>query len=366
MPEGTRKPGRVLLTADTVGGVWTYALELAAALGKSGAKVGLATMGAPLTQGQQQEASRLDNLTIFESSYKLEWMENPWPDVEAAGEWLLSLETAWRPDVVHLNGYCHAILPWHAPVLVVGHSCVLSWWRAVKKEEAPVGWDKYRRRVSAGLFAAHGVVAPTKTMLQALEDCYGPLPQGTVVPNGRRMAEHRVAKEPLVFSAGRIWDEAKNLAALERVAPHVSWPIRVAGSDDHPGGRKAKPTSGIKLLGVLAPDEIAGWLARAAIYALPARYEPFGLSVLEAGLAGCALVLGDIPSLRENWEGAALFVSPEDDAGLTKSINLLIEDHQLRQEYAKRARLQALKFTPERMAAGYLAIYHQLMGRACA
>ncbi len=33
---------------------------------------------------------------------------------------------------------------------------------------------------------------------------------------------------------------------------------------------------------------------------LPARYEPFGLSVLEAALSGCALVLGDIPSLRES------------------------------------------------------------------
>src|SRR5437868_5547300 len=34
---------RVLMTADTVGGVWSYALELSRALGKCGVEVGLAT-----------------------------------------------------------------------------------------------------------------------------------------------------------------------------------------------------------------------------------------------------------------------------------------------------------------------------------
>ena len=54
----------------------------------------------------------------------------------------------------------------------------------------------------------------------------------------------------------------------------------------------------------------------AAIYALPARYEPFRLEVLEAAAPGCALVLGDIASLRELWDGAALFVAPDDDRAL--------------------------------------------------
>jgi hypothetical protein len=38
---------KVLMTADTVGGVWTYALELAAGLGEHGVEVAIATMGAP-------------------------------------------------------------------------------------------------------------------------------------------------------------------------------------------------------------------------------------------------------------------------------------------------------------------------------
>jgi glycosyltransferase involved in cell wall biosynthesis len=105
---------------------------------------------------------------------------------------------------------------------------------------------------------------------------------------------------------------------------------------------------------------LADWYARTSIYVLPAYYEPFGLSVLEAALAGCALVLGDIPSLREVWADTALFVPPDDRAGLAHAINSLIADRVLREEYAVRSRARALRFTPQRTAAAYHAVYTQL------
>src|SRR5688572_6052780 len=131
------KAKRILMTADTVGGVWTYALELIRALEQHSAQVLLATMGRGLSPEQTCELSELSNVELAESNYKLEWMENPWRDVEAAGEWLLSLERDFQPDLIHLNGYAHGALAWHAPVLIVGHSCVPSWWKAVKREQIP-------------------------------------------------------------------------------------------------------------------------------------------------------------------------------------------------------------------------------------
>jgi len=125
-------PRRVLLTADTVGGVWTYAVDLARGLSARGVEVALATMGAPLSDAQRETAERIPGLLVFESGFRLEWMEDPWRDVERAGDWLLGLEARFGPDLVHLNGYAHAALPWSAPKLVVAHSCVLSWWSAVK------------------------------------------------------------------------------------------------------------------------------------------------------------------------------------------------------------------------------------------
>ena len=117
----------------------------------------------------------------------------------------------------------------------------------------------------------------------------------------------------------------KTSCMLDTVAPFLSWPIYVAGEERHPVAGRVHYRS-LKPLGRLSPPTLASWLSQAAIYALPARYEPFGLSVLEAGLAGCALVLGDIPSLREIWDGAALFVPPEDADALRKTLQTLSQD----------------------------------------
>jgi glycogen synthase len=350
----------VLLTTDTVGGVWTYALDLARALAPHVVSVELATMGAPLTESQLRDAAPLHNVTLHESRFRLEWMQDPWDDVARAGDWLLELESRTRPDVVHLNGYAHASLPWRSPVLVVGHSCVLSWWEAVKGGPAPASWDRYRRAVEAGVRAADLVVAPSTAMLAALYRHYGPLRGGRVIPNGRDPDLYRVGdKQDFILSAGRLWDEAKNVSALEQLAPGVPWPVYVAGDDHCPDGN-GRAAQNVRCLGKLAPPDLADWFSRASVYALPARYEPFGLSALEAALSGCALVLGDIPSLREVWGDAAAYVPPEDTDALGRTLNRLIEKPSGRAALSSAALRRAAHYTPGRMAAAYLAVYGQL------
>jgi glycogen synthase len=344
----------ILMTADTVGGVWQYAIELARALQPHGAHVALAAMGNPLSRAQRREVSRVRNVTVFESAFKLEWMPDPWDDVARAGHWLLNVEAQVGPDVIHLNGYAHAALPWQAPVMVVGHSCVLSWWRAVKGEEAPAEWDRYRRAVTRGLQAADVVVAPSQAMMSALERHYAPLPPKRVIHNGRDASHFRAAeKHAYIMSAGRAWDEAKNVAALDAVAQDLPWPVLVAG--DGVTAEHVTP------LGHVDTDQLAKHLAHASIYALPARYEPFGLSILEAALCGCALVLGDIPSLRELWGDAAVFVPPDDRAALQRALPSLIDNHVMRQTLGRRAQERAARYTPARMAGAYADAYRALV-----
>ncbi len=352
------------MTADTVGGVWTYALDLSRALAPHGVSVSLATMGRLPNAAQYAEAALVSNLTLHPSEFALEWMPDPWDDVGRAGDWLLALEAELRPDIVHLNGYAHGDLPWHAPALIAGHSCVLSWWQAVHGTKAPQGWNRYRAEVTAGLQAAGLVAAPTQAMLAALQTHYGPLKHMRVVPNGRDRAlfAPQTQKEPFVFSAGRLWDDAKNVRALTETAPRLPWPVCVAGDTARPDDGEDGGFDSVRLLGCLPPDQITDWLARAAIYALPAKYEPFGLSALEAGLSGCALVLGDIDSLREVWGDAALFVPPSDLDALHAAISRLIADPDLRSALAARALARAKAYTPERMAYGYLNAYHTLLG----
>lgn len=358
-------PRRVLMTADTVGGVWHYSLDLCQMLANHGVEVLLATMGAPLSTAQQQAADSLNNTTVVQSEFKLEWMDDPWTDVDRAGEWLLALEAQWRPHLIHLNNFAHGALPWRAPVLMVAHSCVYSWWHAVHNGPPPPRYAEYHRRVERGLQAADVVAAPTAAMRDALHNHYANIANSVVIPNGRPLdAFAPRAKQPYIFTAGRLWDEAKNIATLANTADTLHWPLYIAGAARSPeqnGGQFAAVDSErVHLLGQLDHTQMRERMGEASIYCLPARYEPFGLSVLEAALSGCALVLGDIPSLRENWDGAALFVPPEDGAGLADALNRLAANPQLRTRLAGEAQRRAARFSDKRMGAGYLIAYHAL------
>ena len=160
------------------------------------------------------------------------------------------------------------------------------------------------------------VTAPSRAMADALAQHYG-------ADRSTRVITERPACEPL--------------PSRRQGAVRLHRRPAVGRGQEHRGGRDGRRAA--PLAGVLSPASrrtsdgrplaelhhartprarraIADWYARASIYALPARYEPFGLSALEAALSGCALVLGDIPSLREVWGDAALFVAPDDTDAL--------------------------------------------------
>lgn len=360
-----RKPQSILMTADTVGGVWTYALELTRALAPHGIEVNLALMGPSLTAAQRAAADKIPNLNLFKSGYKLEWMSESEPDVRRAGYWLLHLASRLSPDLIHLNGYAHACLPWHSPTLVVGHSCVFSWWQAVHGKAPPLRqWGRYKSEVTNALRGAHMVVAPSAAMLNSLKTNYGKIENGRVIANGRDPHLFRPRdKEPVIFSAGRLWDAAKNIESVAKVAPDLPWQVCVAGETKVPQQSQQPPawTRECRLLGPLPEADLRDWFGASAIYALPALYEPFGYTPLEAALSGCALVLGDIESLRETWDGAAVFVDPHDRAALKTELLRLIENRNYRREMSRRARVWGLQFTTERMGRNYLSAYSDLL-----
>jgi glycosyltransferase involved in cell wall biosynthesis len=346
------------MTADAVGGVWHYALELARGLTGSDVEVVLAVLGPAPAPEQDLAAAAIDGLTLVHGGFALEWMPGADRDLSAAGRWLLDLEEAFAPDLIHLNGFAHATLTWRVPTVVVAHSCVLSWWRAVHDEDAPADWANYRRRTRAGLHAADLVVAPTSAFLQQIQALYGPLRCTLSIWNGCLPVEGpATAKEPLIFAAGRVWDKGKNLQALAASALRLAWPLAIAGAGAPPhGSGKNAPW-----LGPLPTDVMRRWYARAAVFALPARYEPFGLAALEAAMARCALVLGDIATLRELWDGAALFVSPDDPDELVSALNALAADPELRALLGDLARSRAQGYSAARMMAGYLEAYAGLL-----
>jgi glycogen synthase len=352
---------KLLMTADAVGGVWTYAQELAGALASHDVQILVAVMGPSPSVQQLDELRGLHTVEVVHRGYSLEWMARPWSDVHRAGGWLLQLADDFQPDVVHLNGYLHAALAWQAPCLVVAHSCVLTWWRAVHREPAPPEWNEYRERVAAGLRAAAHLVAPTEAFLSQLQTEYVYLPATSVIHNGRSaetFPDNPYGRASFILGAGRAWDIAKNTETLDRAAETLGWPLYIAGDTASFG--QERTLAHAHALGKLEASELKRWLRRAGIFASSALYEPFGLGILEAALSRCALVLSDIATLRELWSGAAVFVDPHDSQAWHRALCDLIADPARIAELADAARKRALEFSAERMAAAYIDLYRRL------
>ena len=127
-----------------------------------------------------------------------------------------------------------------------------------------------------------------------------------------------------MLTAGRLWDDGKGAALLDRIAPRLSAPIRAAGPTSGPGTQAHLPH--LALLGALDEPALAAAYAAATVFASPAHYEPFGLAVLEAAQAGMALVLSDIPTFRELWDGVATFVPANDEASWLDALEGALDD----------------------------------------
>jgi glycosyltransferase involved in cell wall biosynthesis len=353
---------KVLMTADAVGGVWTYSTGLASALAASGAEIHLVTLG-PKPQANQREMLP-DSVRLIQSDLALEWQDPEGKDLSRARQRLGALAKQIGPDIIHLNGYREAIFDWQAPVIVVAHSCVNSWGQACGYDTflTEPRWRPYTDLVAKGLDRADRWVSPTSAFGDAIREIYRPRSQQMVIRNGAsRTAGAPIPKSPRILAAGRMWDAAKNLALLAEAAKGLGWPVLVAGatppSAENQSGR-------IELLGELSHAELLAHMRRAAIFASPARYEPFGLAVLEAAYAGCALVLSDTPSFRELWEGAAVFVRPDDALGLRAALADLSADVTSRTRLQRAALARAKRYSTARMVAAYARLYCSLLSHS--
>src|SRR5579884_792551 len=102
MPSLPERPPTVLMTADTVGGVWSYALSLCAALPQI--RFALAVMGPRADDAQRAALARLGNVRFEESDFRLEWMADADTDLAPARHWLAGLVRRHGADLVHING----------------------------------------------------------------------------------------------------------------------------------------------------------------------------------------------------------------------------------------------------------------------
>ncbi len=355
----------VLVTADAVGGVWQYSLDLARGLTGLEYQVVLAVMGPAPSEEQLAATRTVPGLRVADTGTPLCWLADDAPALRAAAEQIAHLAAAAEADLVHLNTPALAALAdFSAPVVAVQHSCVASWWEAVEGTALPQDFAWRTELVRQGLRAAAAVVTPTAAYGAAVQRIYGLERPPVTVHNGRTpISGVRAAEHDFVFTAGRLWDAAKNLATIDAAAARIAVPVHVAGPLRGPNGAEVV-FNNLHCLGALGEEELGRWLAARPVFVSAALYEPFGLAVLEAAQAGCPLVLSDIPTFRELWDGAALFADPRDPAGYARIISDLVGDDFARRKLGHEAAARAERYTQTAMAAQMAALYRLLQPEA--
>lgn len=358
---------KLLLTTDAVGGVWQYSIDLARGLSAQGVETVLAVLGPPPSPAQIETAAAIKGVTLIDTGLPLDWLARSRASIRSAGKAVEALAVRHGADIVQLNSPAlTAEVDFPVPVVAVAHGCIATWWSAVKGTQLEPDYGWRAELIGEGMRRADRVVAPSAAFGEATRKTYRLKNAPVTVHNGRSpLPLPRVAPHDFAFTAGRLWDKAKNVATLERAAATLPVPLYAAGPEQGPSG-DAIELRHAHGLGSIGEKDMARWLAARPVFVSAAVYEPFGLAVLEAAAAGCPLVLSDIPTFRELWDGAARFVPAMDHAGFAEAIGGIVGDDHLRRDLGEAAKARAARYTPDAMASRMLALYRELAGVAAA
>jgi glycogen synthase len=348
---------RILMTADSVGGVFQHAIDLARGLRPLGFDTVLAVLG-PRVDAAQLDAARAV-ADVVETDLPLDWLARDRAQLVGASDRLASLADAHRASIVHLNTPGIATDRFDMPVVVASHSCLGTWWQSVRGGAMP---DDFLWRVDAvtsSMTHAGAVVCPTQSFAHATARVHGGQPRA--VHNGRSMGSRRSGwnGSDFAFTAGRLWDEGKDFGTFDAAAALLRAPFLAAGPLTGPNGARSSCRHAFSL-GALPQDRVRETLQRRPVFVSTAVYETFGLAVLEAAQAACPLVLADIATYRELWEEAAIFVPARDPEAFAEAIDRVMRDHVLREDAGEAAYRRSQRYTVDAMASGIAGIYASL------
>lgn len=210
--------------------------------------------------------------------------------------------------------------------------------------------------------AADHVIAISKSVEQALTQ--------TIDPNKVSVVRHGVEdayrvndlseREPFVFHVS-LASPRKNPETIVETARRLDVPFKIAGS----GWREHIPDTpafeNVETLGYVPKKELIDLYKRAAVFYFPTLHEGFGLPIIEAMAAGCAVVTSDVYSVPEVAGDAAVLCEPNDVVRHTTEITDLLDDDGRRNALSERATARASEFTWEKAARETEVVYRSLL-----
>jgi glycosyltransferase involved in cell wall biosynthesis len=273
-----------------------------------------------------------------------------------------------RPAIVHVS----LKTPWACQYGIL--AAFLAGARVVLVEQSLFPEESRLRRAFARVAGrqASAVVAVGDRSAREIERLVGLRP-GSVRTIRNGVPELRPAPpppgaqaRPVVGSVGRL-DAEKGYETLLRALPGLSATAVLVG-DGPDRGRLERLAAE---LGVAEQFVVAGWtddprrhLASFTVFCLPSRSESFPLTIVEAMLAGLAVVSTDVGSVAEAVRDGqtGLLVPRDDPQALADALRRLLDDTPLRDSMGRRGRELALEcFTAERMVASFEQLYEEML-----
>ncbi len=140
------------------------------------------------------------------------------------------------------------------------------------------------------------------------------------------------------------------------------------GKDDFFYQRLQKQVKGLGLEkqvlfpGSVANGELINWYKRALALVFPSLAEGFGIPGLEAMSLGCPVAASDLVVFREIYAEAVLYFDPKRASSIKDTVDQLIGDEELRRKLITAGKMQAKKYTWEKMTAETIKIYETSAG----
>lgn len=356
-----KRSRHILMTTDCVGGIWQYSTDLAEALAEMQERVTLAVLGPAPDAEHRQRVAKIPNVEMIETGLPLDWLTRSPEPVRCAARKVAELADRTDADLVHCNMPILAgAAQFSVPVVAVAHGCIATWWKATRigPLDSELRW--HREMMREGLLAAQRVIAPTTAYARMVRETYELPQEPLAIHNGRFPPPNASSSSTKPCGAGltvgRLWDKAKNMPLLDRVAASIDMPLFAVGPVQSPAGERVFFRN-LQPIGKMNYAEIGSLLALRPVFVSASVFEPFGLAALEAAIAGCPLVLADIETFRELWDGAALFADPAEPSSFRSALAQLSQDPPKRSALGEAARERARTYSPHATARAMRQVY---------